>query len=75
MPQRTNRDKPWKTAVDRLKADGGVHVYPVRDLRRHNLYGVTCWCDPKIEHFPNGKLLVTHHSLDGRELIEQHGIN
>lgn len=51
-----------------------VHVYPVNDLKRHQLRrdGV-CWCTPTRAAYAAGTL-IAHRSLDGRELIEQHGL-
>jgi len=50
-----------------------VHVVPVGDLRAHRERGTTCWCEPKVERLDRG-VLVTHNSMDGRELIEKHGL-
>lgn len=51
-----------------------VHVYPLNDLVAHDTDGGTCPCGPDVEAVfrddgSNG-WLVTHHSLDGRELAE-----
>lgn len=73
----------WKA---RLTADGRtriVHVLPVRDLREDVDAGDSCWCQPRVERQdverPNGELqlrvVVTHQALDGRELVERHGVN
>lgn len=51
-----------------------LHVYPLGDLRKHCTNSKECWCNPKLEKRDNG-IVVTHNSLDGRELIEQHGVN
>lgn len=56
------------------------HVTPVDDLQKHELTR-TCWCRPKIETsdpetgipYPEGALVV-HNSADGRELVEEHGL-
>jgi hypothetical protein len=62
----------WKDVThDELKT---VHVVPVGDLRAHRERGITCWCQPKVETFDGGGRLVTHNSMDGRELIEKHGV-
>ena len=61
-----------------------VHVIPIHDLREHEESG-QCWCGPRVttvEAIPpagDGRErwthpLVVHHSLDGRELIELHGL-
>ena len=52
-----------------------IHVVPVGDMKPHVEHGVACWCAPKVERFPEGGTLVTHNSLDGRELVERHGVN
>ena len=56
-----------------------IHVTPINDLRAH-LDSRDCWCKPRIEIEEDfltdeTKVLVIHHSLDGRELVEQHGVN
>jgi len=58
-----------------------IHVTPVGDLRAHDDTR-TCWCGPRIETvdeltgtpFAGGAAVVVHHSADGRELIEQYGL-
>lgn len=47
------------------------HVYPLKDLHPHNLDGVECDCNPKIEDYENGGTVVIHNAFDGRELMEQ----
>lgn len=51
-----------------------VHVYPVGDLIQHDVDGGECPCRPDTEAVPcdDGSYgrLVTHHSMDGRELAE-----
>jgi len=51
-----------------------LHVLPLGDLIEHDEEGVDCPCGPDVEHLIGetggaGKL-ITHHSLDGRELRE-----
>lgn len=50
-----------------------VHVMPVADLIEHEWQD--CPCQPLVEPVPrdDGSMgwLVTHHSLDGRELRER----
>jgi len=54
--------------------DGNRHVLPVEDLREH-VESRSCWCRPRTEFLPTlGVLLVTHNALDGRELVERHGL-
>jgi hypothetical protein len=50
------------------------HVVPVDDLRRHVEVGIGCWCGPRVEAQGRGRWLVVHHSEDGRELVERHGL-
>ena len=52
-----------------------IHTYPVNDLVEHELEGEGCVCGPDVEAVfrddgSNG-WLVKHHSLDGRELLEE----
>lgn len=46
-----------------------IHVLPVNDLIEHEDEGDDCVCGPSFE-FVEGGLVITHHSLDGRELYE-----
>lgn len=50
-----------------------VHTIPVEDLRAHE-ETPTCWCQPTID-FDDGVTFYKHSSLDGRELVERHGVN
>lgn len=45
-----------------------VHVLPIGDLRSHDEH-TDCWCKPAVDG-----LLVIHNAMDGRELVEQHGL-
>lgn len=49
-----------------IQPDHTVHVWPgiEHDLTR------PCVCQPSLEEQPSGRVLVSHHSLDGRELTE-----
>lgn len=51
-----------------------VHVVPRNDLVEHDDIGIDCICGPRTEHLTANDgcdaWLVTHHSLDGRELRE-----
>ena len=43
-----------------------IHVMPVNDLKDHTC-SEDCWCKPtKDDEYD----IYTHHSLDGRELVE-----
>lgn len=46
-----------------------IHVYPLNDLREHELEGVDCWCNPRIED----DWVVVHNAMDQRERCEQRG--
>jgi dihydroorotase len=61
----------WRVARSR-RAKNHVHVYPLKDLREHQLEP-ECWCKPVAKREGSG-LVITHSSMDGRELIEVHGI-
>jgi hypothetical protein len=53
-----------------------IHVLPVNDLIEHYANGEDCPCGPTVEFVPpedesqEDGWLITHHSLDGRELVE-----
>jgi hypothetical protein len=50
-----------------------VHVTPVNDAVVHDTTGgalCDCVCGPDVEFVEDGGVLVSHHSLDGRELLE-----
>lgn len=52
-----------------------VHVLPIDDLREHR-ESRDCWCLPRLlEEEADAEVVVVHNSLDGRELVEQHGLN
>ena len=56
-----------------IRQDGTVHVWPEDDLIEHDLDG-PCVCGAAREWITANSVLVTHHSLDGRELSEaDHG--
>lgn len=54
-----------------------VHVLPVADLIEHKAQDDECPCGPTVEFVPRESddqedgWLITHHSLDGRELAER----
>lgn len=60
---------PW--VVKNTQPD--VHVLPLRDLRAHE-ESRTCWCQPRLEIYGTCAM-VSHNAADGRELVEQHGVN
>lgn len=51
-----------------------VHAYPVDDLIDHDTDGDDCPCGPESIPVPreDGSMgwVISHHSLDGRELTE-----
>lgn len=47
-----------------------VHVTPTNDIILHELKDDECVCGPEIE-FKNGKMIIIHHSLDGREVNDK----
>lgn len=53
-----------------------MHVFPLDDVVAHELDGDGCACGPDLEPVfeEDGSVswLVSHHSLDGRELHELH---
>lgn len=57
-----------------LRSDSTFHVYPVNDLIDHDRDGEDCVCGPDTEPIErdDGSMawLISHHSLDGRELSE-----
>lgn len=52
-----------------------VHVLPVADLIEHEDHDCTCGPTTEPVPRPDGSFgwLVTHHSLDGRELVDGEG--
>jgi hypothetical protein len=70
---RTDHAKGWRRVT--YRRERVCHIYPVADLREH-VEGAEvreCWCEPKLETVGRG-LLVVHNSMDGRELVEEHGL-
>lgn len=67
--------KPWTASVP-LTGDGrrDIHVLPEGDLQPHQETR-TCWCVPVVQVIdPSQTVFVLHHAADGRELIEDHGL-
>jgi len=46
------------------------HVYPLDDLRPHVTEKASCWCDPKIEEYEEGTVVI-HNAADHREYVEE----
>lgn len=52
-----------------------VHVVPINDLHEHvEREDGVCWCAPGVI-FEDDTRIIVHHAEDGRELVEQHGVN
>jgi len=53
-----------------------IHVIPLNDLREHEETR-DCWCEPRKtrEPYEEADIVVVHHAADGRELVEEHGVN
>lgn len=52
-----------------------LHVLPDQDVREHQCTR-ECWCHPWcVPSEEDDAIVVVHHSVDGHELIEEHGIN
>ena len=60
-------DDGWR--VIRHDLTQRVAVVPEEDLVHHVSLSENCICGPAIE-FENGWLILTHASLDGRELVD-----
>lgn len=69
--------RPWRlTVLAKSERIQRADVIPRRDTRPHVLG--RCWCEPTVERVRLGRVLrflVAHNAGDGRELIEEHGIN
>ena len=50
------------------------HIYPVKDVRPHDLEAVGCTCSPKVM-FEDGDMLIVHNSFDLKEITEDPGEN
>lgn len=67
--------KPWTASVP-LNGNGqrDIHILPEGDLQSHDETR-RCWCEPVIQVVESSQMVfVLHHAADGRELIEDHGI-
>lgn len=52
-----------------------IHVLPINDVREHE-ESRSCWCEPDLQYPDEGdSIIVVHHAEDGRELVEEHGLN
>lgn len=59
----------------RTKTMADIHVLPIADLREHE-ESIACWCVPMLQQVEDStSYVVVHHAADGRELVEEHGIN
>lgn len=56
-----------------------VHVLPIGDLREHE-ESRDCWCEPVLKPVVDEmgnrykQVVVSHNSMDGRELVENYGL-
>jgi hypothetical protein len=57
-----------------VTTNADIHVLPLQDLREH-VEERGCWCHPTlIQENAEADVVVVHQSMDGRELVEEHGI-
>lgn len=49
-----------------------IHILPINDLKEHE-ESSTCECNPKLM-VENGEMIFVHNSFDGREEIEEGGM-
>ncbi len=52
--------------------DHNFHVIPRNDLKPHVERGTACWCNPTATK-QGRRLVIIHHAMDGRELVENYG--
>lgn len=68
--------KDWGVYPPSPRRKKGIpHVIPMNDLRPH-IARLSCPCGPDVDRGGperDGDVIV-HHAWDGRELIEQHGL-
>jgi len=56
-----------------------LHVSPINDMKDH-IESRDCWCDPKIVDVSTigeeagSRIIVVHNAMDGREIVEEYGI-
>lgn len=62
-------EKGWITKLRESTRE--FHVLPLGDLKVHRL-SAACWCQPRQEYYAHTR--VIHNAADGRELVEQHGV-
>ena len=64
--------KRWKHHTE---GPGARHIWPLDDLRVHDLDDGPCWCLPVwevcLDFAGEPVLIVTHNSLDEREYLER----
>ena len=48
-----------------------VHVYPLNDLREHDLQSADCACNPRLLIIQGSGMVVVHNAFDAREVLEQ----
>jgi hypothetical protein len=47
-----------------------IHITPVDDTQEHIEEGQSCPCGPTVELLPDGSIMISHNSWDGREWSE-----
>jgi len=47
-----------------------IHVYPLNDIKEHDIESTLCKCEPSIIADKDSDIIVVHNSFDERECIE-----
>lgn len=50
-----------------------IKIIPLNDLRPHDEDSTTCDCNPSVL-FENGEMIIVHNAFDGRQEIEEGGM-
>ena len=67
----------WRLLTSRVRGKiVQLEVIPRGDIRRHltEENAARCWCNPSVEVGKEGAPLYGHRAADGRELIEELGL-
>jgi len=48
-------------------------VVPTDDMKAHDAASEFCWCRPERKYEGRWTMLI-HNAMDGRELVERHGL-
>jgi hypothetical protein len=62
----------WETRRTGVHGRTIIHVLPIADLKPHDISSA-CWCHPSVRQEGLG-FIVSHTAEDGRELVEEHGL-